>query len=51
MGAVSAVQCFSSVREGAARSARLRIVTGPFASVLSELTSEFIQGLQYKHKM
>lgn len=51
MGAVSAVRRFSGVGEGAARSVLLRLMNGPFASVLSKLTSEFIQGLQYKHKM
>lgn len=49
VGAVSVVHHCLSVGEGTAWSVLVRLMNGPSATVLSKLTSKFIQGLQYKH--
>lgn len=41
MDAMSAMWCFSGAGAGTAQSALLRLRNGPFASVLSKLTSLF----------
>lgn len=47
---MGAMRCLVRVGAGTAQPALLRLRNSPFASVLSKLTSEFIQGLQCEHK-
>lgn len=47
---VQRVWCFPRAGQGTAWAMLLRLVSGPFTSILSKLTSEFIQDLQYKHQ-